>query len=138
MKSRPLLNRVRKAAITPTAAERLALKQGKAAEKAARQADEVVDGKFPDPSVDLRGFHAALERSHARYLAQFPPGYRPLDAALKAFAAAAPRSPALPYRIREGVTLSQALAAFKRKCDEGVYDPDVYERVDGADDETTT
>jgi len=111
MKSRPLLNRVRKAAATPTSAERIAMAQGHAAEQQAKVAQGREGEKYPDWRTDLAGFHAALERSHTRYMEKFP-RYNPLTQALKAFAAAGPPRP--PLRIREGATLTEVLEAFRR------------------------
>jgi hypothetical protein len=111
--------------------ERVAMQRGQtAAKQQGRDAE-----KGPDPNEDHAAFLEALARSHARYMEKFPPGYRPLDAALRAFAAAGPQPAGPRYHIREGVSLTAALEAFKKKCNGEGYDPAVYERIDGADDD---
>jgi hypothetical protein len=88
--------------------------QGRAAEQRAKAA-QGNDEKYPDWRTDLAGFHAALARSHARYMEKFPPGYDPLAQALKAFAAAAPVERTRPgFEVPKGASLSETLAAFRR------------------------
>jgi hypothetical protein len=88
--------RIRKAGATPTTLERIALEQGKAAAALVAQHEgdgSIPDGKFPDWRENQTAFHAALTRSHDRYMERFPAGYSLLGASLRAFTAAvAPQS----------------------------------------------
>jgi hypothetical protein len=128
MRTRTLFHRARKAEATPTALERVAIARGQAA---AKQQGSKDGEKMPDWREDHQGFLDAHPRAYDRYMERFPPGYVLLAPALRAFAVGLPRP---LYRIREGVKLSRVLEAFKRKCNEGVYDPEVYELIDeGAD-----
>src|SRR5215472_14448759 len=63
-----------------------AIARGQAAEQQAKAAQGRDVDKYPDWRVDLAGFHAALERSRARFMEKYPPGRNLLAPALKAFA----------------------------------------------------
>jgi hypothetical protein len=107
-----LINRLRKAEVTPTAAERLAIQKGQAAAKQQGRDGE----KMPDPNEDHAAFLEALTRSHERHLAKYPPGYRPLDAALRAFDAVPVERTRPPIKVPEGAGLIEVLQAFRRRA----------------------